>query len=126
MVEVSLYRQIRGFAVAPEDIQVSDGDSLEVTLSRSGTITKVPISRKTVTVTLRGLTEEQAERLVKEADRNRLSLLGGAINAANLNLGSMIIEDVVLVKAVASSPIQIGSSSLVETTQLEFQSQTFN
>lgn len=121
----SLYIQVRGFAVAPEDIQISDGDSIEVTLSRDGAITKVPISRKTATVTIRGLTRQQARAFVREAERNRSSMLSGSVPGEDLDLGSIEIELAVLVKATPSVPIQVGSGFLVETTQLEFESQKF-
>lgn len=125
MIPVSVYRQIRGYAVAPEDIQIGDGDSLEVALSLGGAITKVPISRKTATVTIRGLTEAQSQALVREAQNNVTALLRGRANTENLNLGAITIEQAVLVKAVPSIPIEVAGQRLIETTQLEFQSQRF-
>lgn len=125
MVSVAFYYQIRGFAVAPEDVQVSDGDQIEVSLSRSGSITKVPITRKTATITIRGLTKEQSKGFIREANNNRKALLNGSVNSETLDLGAEEIEVAVLIKATASPPIQVGSSFLVEATQLEFQSQKF-
>lgn len=51
------YFQKDGFAFKPESISFGDGESLEIKINRNGTINVIPITKKTVTLTLEGATD---------------------------------------------------------------------
>lgn len=126
MVAASFFRQFKGFAIAPEDVQPSDVQSIDITISRGGIASSVSLSRKGATVTLRGLTKQQTDPFVEQAKQNRLRMARGSIPVEDLNFGSFVVEDAALVKATPSVPIVVAGQSIVETLVLEYQSQRYS
>lgn len=121
-IEVKFYHQFLDFAVAPEDVQFGEADSVEVTVNYNGKMIKENLVRKSVTITLRGLTVKQSLKFVQELERNSKRKLTGAFTLETFTIGIERIEDAVLSSVKTSLPIEIQGQKLIETTQLEYRS----
>lgn len=86
-IEVSLYQKFKTYAVAPEDIQVGEADSVEVVVNHAGKLIKTSLVRKSLTITLRGLIEDQAKRFIRELQNNSSRKLTGATSVEGFQIG---------------------------------------
>lgn len=124
-IAVRNYFQFKGYAVAPEDISWGEAASNEVSINRGGTLTTSKLTRYTVQLTLRGLSESQASAFVTEAKANTRRLIRGSATLEDLQFGSKTLEQSVLITAVPSVSIAVAGVGIVEQLQLTYESQVF-
>lgn len=125
MVSVSRFVTFQGYAVSPEDIQFREVAAQEILLNFNGVLVPAKLIRWGVTLTLRGVTQSQANAFVRESRNNNQAMTRGAIAGEDLNFGVRTIRQAVLVTAQATPPITVGTTPLVEALQLEYQSLVF-
>lgn len=125
MVSVSRFISFQGYAVSPEDVQFREAASQEVLLNHNGVLVPAKVIRWAVTLTLRGITQSQANAFVREARNNNQAMTRGAIAGEDLNFGVRTIRQAVLTSAQATPPITVGTTPLVEALQLDYQSLVF-
>lgn len=121
-IAVSVYTQFRGFAVAPEDVQEGEVEAIEILLNRNGQISKASVRRKSLSITIRGLAENEVGAFVQEADANNLRLIRGSAVVESIALGEFRLTDALLMKATPSMTIEVAGMRLVESLQLEYHS----
>lgn len=124
-VNLRIYSQFKGFAIAPEDISFGEVDSAEIMVTQNGSILKPKIRRVSLTLTIRGLTAEEVAPFVQEATANVLRLINGSVSMEDISIGGQTIKDAVLNTAKPSAAIFVAGRQLVETLQLEYHSQRF-
>lgn len=118
--------QLRGFAFKQDAISFGDGESLDVNINRNGTITKIPITKKTVTFSLVGATDVDLISLQNERDNNIAGLINGSVAAADINIFGYIVPLAILTKVTPTAPINVNGFNIFDKIELLFESQVYN
>lgn len=125
-IQVSLYQQVLGFAVAGEDIQFGEADTQEVVATQGGQQVKVKYARKTAKVVLRGLNYAQVQSLIATAKNNRRSLILSPQRGVDLAIGGQILSQAVLVEANPAPAIAIVAGQYLQDIELTFESLVYS
>ena len=119
------YLQFDGFAVAPDDVQEGEAETQEVSVLRNGREMKVQLVRKSLTVRLRGITQAQAAPYIQAAQGNKVRMILGSEQGADIYIGAFHIRQAVLIKAKPSLPVNFAGTMLLSQLELEYHSLVF-
>lgn len=117
-------QSIREFAVMPSDLSIGEAASIEAQIvDRDGALISVSLKRFTIEAVLKGIKSDASGKLVKEAARNRLALIGGRFNSGgdDLSVGGFALINPVLTAAMPSGSIAIEGIELLESVTLTFE-----
>lgn len=123
-ISVSVFQQFNGFAIAAEDVQIGEAETIDIDVVRNGQFAKVPLKRLNVVVTIRGVNASVAQPYIDQATNNATALLfGAAVAVQDLAFGSQPVRSAYLKRAVASPvSIQVNGINIIETLKLEYES----
>lgn len=123
---IALYTQFKGFAVASEDIAVTEVETRELPCTTDGgTLLKARFVRYGATVQVRGVLLSQALPFIQQAEQVGIQKLRGGMPTETLELGGRTILRAALERATVSQPVAVGDSLLCETLELVYESQVF-
>lgn len=118
--------QFKGFAVRPEDISLGEAGSKDLEfLGGGGAVLTASFKRPSVSIILRGITEQQAAPFVQQAQRAAFNLFTGAAPRETIAIASFQVPSAVLVSAVPSAPIRLAGGTLIDQLTLIYESQVF-
>lgn len=103
----------------PEDIQISD-DSAEVQINRQGIVIPFSISRKRMTLTGSGLTNDQLQKLESKLSQNITALLTGVPKTETLDVFDYRLFEMLLVKVTPTQFVEVEDKSIYGQVTLEF------
>jgi hypothetical protein len=119
------YFQFRGFAFRPDSISFGDGETVEININRGGTITKIPVIKRTVTFTIVGATSTDLALFENERSNNIDGLISGAASFEDIDIFGYELPNSILTKVTPSKPFKANGIELMDEIQLQFDSQTF-
>lgn len=118
--------QFKGFAVRPEDVTFGEAATKDLQfLSSGGSVMTASFKRPSVSIVLRGLTQQQAQPFIQIAQQAAFSLFTGAAPRELIAIAGFQVPDAVLVSAIPSAPIQIAGEALIDQIALTYESQVF-
>lgn len=117
-----IFFTFKGFAVLPSDINISEQDSIDLPVAFGGNIMKARFSRLTATVKIQGADLNRAIAFVRQAEQANLGIFNGNAIREDLYLGNREIKDAVLMRAIASQPVEVGTGQIVESLELTYES----
>ncbi|MBN3946415.1 MAG: hypothetical protein HWQ38_07955 [Nostoc sp. NMS7] len=118
--------QLRGYAFKQDAISFGDGESIDVDINRSGTITKIPITKKTATFSLVGATDTDLVSLQNERDNNIAGLINGSVTGEDIDILGYIVRSAVLTKVTPTAPINVNGFNIFDKIELLFESQVYS
>jgi len=121
----TLTRSGTTYAFKPESISFGDDESLEVKFNRSGDIKTVPLSKKTVTLTLEGAVSADLTIWQGERDQNIIDMIAGTDVGEDIVFGSYTIFNAYLRNMTPSAPLTVNGITTYESIELEFVSQVY-
>lgn len=126
-IDIGLYTQFKGLAVAPEDIRAGEAESKALpVVSDEGQLLQSVFKRHSLTITVRGIRSDQAESFLQTAQQANLNLFQGSPQKEDIALLGRTYYQCVLVDAQITQPIRLNQSSdLVEQLTLVYESQVF-
>ena len=117
---------VKGFPVEPGNFSWGQADADTIQTNDRGQIIPLPVFRRTLSITLRGVPEPDVVNFDNESVANRRSLrLGTTPEGETLTIGGRTITRAVLFDVIPSSVNIIYGFPLVDL-QLEFQSMTLS
>lgn len=118
--------QLRGYAFKQDAISFGDGESLDININRGGVVNKIPIKKRTVTLTIVGATDTDLVQLQNERDNNISGLINGSAVPENINILGYIIEQALLTEVKPSAPITVNGFNIFDKIELTFESQVYS
>ena len=122
-VQYQVYQQVGGFAVAAEDVSGGEADSIEITVNRSGRQQQISMSRKTVTINMKGLSEAQTQPFIQLARNNARAALRGTVVGQDMTFGALQLRQAYLAKANPSPiAVTLAGQKICEQLELVYES----
>lgn len=112
----------------PEDISFGEAETYEVTINGGdkGTITTIPLRKRTATLTLRGAVEADLNSVQTERDANIVALINRNEDVETLDFGGFLVEDALLTDFTPSAPVTVEGNVIFETIELTYSSQVYS
>lgn len=127
-IPVTFFKMTRSgtdYAFKPESISFGDDESLEIKFNRFGDIKTVPLSKKTVTLTLEGAVSTDLTIWQAERDSNIVDMINGNEIGEDLVFGAYTIYNAYLRNLTPSAPMTVNGIMTYESIELEFVSQVY-
>jgi hypothetical protein len=124
-LNVRVYSTFDEFAIAPEDIDWGEAGSSKVTVVQSKAIVEAKFKRLSLTITMRGILETQAEPYIEKAENAALDIISGTAEKRTIRIGGRTIREAVLVRAEPTPTVKIAGNDVIEELVLEYHSQRF-
>lgn len=129
-ISVALYqKQIGGttYAFDTGDIAFGDAQTKEVLKNTGVDIVTIPLRKRNVTFTIRGVNAANIEALetAREDAINQLVNATGLVQGEDIVIGATTIYNALLLDVQPGAPIIVGGIPLVEQVQVRFDSQRY-
>lgn len=129
-IGVALFTQQIGgkqYAFDTGDISFGDAETKDVDRNVGTDIINFTLRKRQVTFTIRGANAADVQSLVQAREDSILQLVNATepVTGEDIVLGGDTIYSAILVDVQAGPPINIGSTSLVETVEVTYDSTVF-
>lgn len=129
-IAVALYqKQIGGrtYAFDSGDISFGDVETREVLKNTGIDIVRIPLRKRNVTFTIRGVNSSDIQSLLTARENAVLQLVNatGAVTGEDIPVGADTIFNALLLDVQAGPPITVGGIPLVESVTVRYDSQVF-
>lgn len=129
-ITVALYQKTIGgrtYAFDTSDISFGDAETKEVLKNTGVDIVKIPLRKRQVTFTIRGVNSGDIQTLFTARENTITQLVNatGTVSGEDIAIGADTIYNALLLDVQAGPPITVGGIPLVESVTVRYDSQSY-
>ena len=115
------------YAVKPDGISFGDAETEDIVINggSDGTITTIQLKKRTVTLTIEGVTDADISNLQDKRDNNILDLINRRAATEDLQFGGFLVEQALITDLTPSAPKFVDGIAIFESLEVVYTSQVF-